>query len=325
MATVDHGACETAWDKREGRRSAPCSEISQRPPPERGWTSDDAELCFPDAAIDGPSNPGRSWEETNYEALNVPGATYRPIDGYATYVVELRGWLRSVGDSCEGGDHDWHYGLELDPSWLDHLGCSLNQIFTVGSVISMGNPRPQNDYPLVVAAVPRINVELTPWRIGRASGPPGWIHQEPSCPEVVWPYPPRNPLPWQEPLAEGQYVRMVGSLITDVPHDPPSKNPWRTGSDGGPARWTELHSVDIIEVLPYKEPDEWVMGIAVCAEHGWFSGNKQTLDLWLPYGELKPNWSDGSTNDPQELILSCHAVASPARGFPTRDAAPHTP
>src|SRR5205085_4551766 len=82
--------------------------------------------------------------------LRVPGS--RSVEGAAgavAQVVELRGWLTFVGPACYSEntnvpakklnrrEPDWHYNLELDPAWLDHLGVKdPNVILRPGNVIN---------------------------------------------------------------------------------------------------------------------------------------------------------------------------------------------
>ena len=69
--------------------------------------------------------------------------------GAIAQIIELRGWLTFVGPRCyreprsipiaklNKREPDWHYNLELDPTWLDHLGVKdPNLIVRPGNVIN---------------------------------------------------------------------------------------------------------------------------------------------------------------------------------------------
>ncbi len=167
---------------------------------------------------------------------------------------------------------------------------------------------------------PIVHVEATSWDPTRHRGeraPTGWkAISLPDCPAGVrWPYDPRNPVPGQLALAPGQYVRIVGSLVTDDPHvriteeeadyayskraihgilggdDPTTlaarlfweqernKNNPLNGS-----RWSELHPPDIIQVLSAAPPrDAQVMrSVLVATPPNLAEGETYTLDFTLP-------------------------------------------
>lgn len=77
--------------------------------------------------------------------------------------------------------------------------------------------------------------------------------------------------------SDGDYVRIIGALVTDFPHGLdvlPWADPYR-GTYGGtqlnsgnPTRWTEIHPPDSIEVLPLTPQRETVQCVAVCAAVG---------------------------------------------------------
>ena len=147
------------------------------------------------------------------------------------------------------------------------------------------------------------------------NGSPGPCDLPPDCNRAYfWPYHPRQPSPC---LAPGQYVRVVGTLITDYPHfgglnDPPkwvadngqdedievkrawggavfTLGSWLGGDDvyqqNHPARYTEVHPVDLIAVLDTnRRSSETVVVVAVLAEDGAQPSSrhppqKQTFDL----------------------------------------------
>jgi hypothetical protein len=238
--------------------------------------------------------------------LRVPGSrSVRGAGGRLAEVVELRGWLRFVGARCSGDvpepseklnlrEPDWHYNLELDLLWLDHLGVkNPNTLIRAGNVVSfpLRTSRPGDtpgaetgaltggsEWTLTSGLI--VHVEASSWDPERHPGerpPTGWrTFTLPGCTHpVLWAYDPRNPVASQPPLSVGQYVRMVGSLVTDQPHvsptDPGDDTPdrgfvepkgqkiaeirhyWQQGhapdDPANPARWTELHPPDLISVM----------------------------------------------------------------------------
>jgi len=242
--------------------------------------------------------------------------------------VELRGWLRGVAESCHSDDvePDWHYVLELDSAWAVSQGIDLNRLFPVGSIL-IGIDAGSSS-PFGVAAVPLIAVELTGWSRSypfsatRASEPPtGWrFTGAEGCPETLWPFNPRNTLAGDPPLVGdgSQYVRMVGSLVTDSPHISQAELPtWlclvhiacrpedldRTASIawGGydewnpshPGRWTELHPPDTIQVLASPPKTEALYGVAIISSNcliGACAAKGVDTDLFPPSPRPGPGW-----------------------------------
>ena len=264
--------------------------------------------------------------------------------GAIAQIIELRGWLTFVGPRCyreprsvpiaklNKREPDWHYNLELDPTWLDHLGVKdPNLIVRPGNVINSATrvARPgdidgHETGPLAtpsafsVTARPIVHVEVASWDPSRHRGqqpPAGWrAYALPGCaPEVRWPYDPRNPIPTQTPLKAGQYVRMVGSLVTDDPHVRITEEPadyaasdrdihgilggddattlavrlfWeQERSNNDPAngsRWSELHPPDLVEVLPSRPRTEVLRSVLVATPPDLAPGAVFTFDVNLP-------------------------------------------
>lgn len=149
--------------------------------------------------------------------------------------------------------------------------------------------------------------------------PSDWVMQRAECvtPAKAHTYWPFDPLAASGPFdpnranlnERGPYIRVVGSVVTDQPHmserafstflirylnvsAPPSfsdlgtmnavKQIWGGGNEADPnhpARWTEIHPPDLIEVLPPKGATETVRGVAVLARNGLVVGDRQTLDF----------------------------------------------
>ena len=81
---------------------------------------------------------------------------------------------------------------------------------------------------------PLIHIELDAWpRSGTQRGSPArpatWsFTNDCNGGAAVWPFDPKNPKPGDPALALGQYVRVVGSLVTDHPHRSGAKVPGST-------------------------------------------------------------------------------------------------
>lgn len=195
-------------------------------------------------------------------------------------LIELRGWLRRVDAAC-ASDQDARYDLELDPRWTDSIGLTdLNSIIRVGNVLLSAKPGDRGTDPppasfRAVIARPIIHMELHPWRPAEhpEPPPPGWRRIEGFCPppggsgesDGLWPYDPRQPLAFRPPLRAGQYVRVVGALITDDPHldsglvnkvtSPPC---WAPGADHSHLENTPLEVCDLNAVKHAWAGDQFV-------------------------------------------------------------------
>ena len=261
------------------------------------------------------------------------------LNGKAVSIIELRGWLVSVDGACNGSDPDWHYALELDLEWLDGLGLQVEQLLLPGDAISIrdGSAAVQGEVIAhssvrAIYSLPVVEIELDAWqRIDIARGQPpkpgSWTFTN-DCNggAAVWPFDPRNPKPGDPPLQAGQYVRVVGSLVTDAPHmsqawaatdwvlrfgyasalavlgqqladmgrDNAIKWLWgpnRGETDPGhPARWNEIHSPDYIEVLPPKARSENVRCVAVVAQNGLFTGDVESLQAQIAAPPRPTRW-----------------------------------
>jgi hypothetical protein len=281
--------------------------------------------------------------------------------GAIAQIVELRGWLTFVGPRCyreprslptsklNRREPDWHYNLELDPAWLDHLGLTNpNQIVRPGNVINSatrvaqpGDAVGHETGPLAtpsawgVTARPIVHVEVASWDPSRHRGqqpPAGWkAYALPGCAsDIRWPYDPRNPIPTQSPLQAGQYVRMVGSLVTDDPHVRITEEPadyaasdrdvhgilggddattlsvrlfWeqeRLQNDpANGSRWSELHPPDLVEVLPSRPRTEVLRFVLVATPPDLAPGAVFTFDVNLP---LPQPWAPGVRPKVVEIV-----------------------
>ena len=261
------------------------------------------------------------------------------VPGYSlpngSHVTELRGWLRHVdGRDANPDDPDWHIDLEVDPAWLDHLGANWQTFFKVGDILKSGfdAPQPISDPPdfTGVASTPVIHVEFNGWDVtysqpydkdgqnltvssrqhrytSSVAAPADWTTTSANggptlstLPHTVWPYRVQMCGGGDAPLAVGSYVRVVGSVVSDIPHINGRAIPdWfddmfhgagaagyaRAARDwaGNVAetdqscrpRWTEIHPPDLVDVpsdqsggpaaVAFDERPERVWGVAVVA------------------------------------------------------------
>lgn len=247
-------------------------------------------------------------------------------NGKAVSIIELRGWLRGVADVCNGGDPDWHYMLEVDIDWLDHLGLNAEALLLPGDSLSNESDAASVQSEVLarsstraIYTLPLLLLELDAWPRadtdrGQPSKPTTWTFSN-DCNggDAVWPYNPLNPNPGDAALHSGQYVRVVGSLVTDEPHMSQDQlvtnyvlrfgfqaavnlfgaerarggqtNAIRLmwGGNRGeldpthPARWNEVHSPDYIAVCQDKVRSETVRCVAIVAQNGLFSGDVESL------------------------------------------------
>lgn len=71
-------------------------------------------------------------------------------------------------------------------------------------------------------------------------------------PDIWWPFHPRQPLDFQPAIQEGDYVRLVGTVWEDDPHN--HGRCWGDDDEGGHG-WYELHPVDFMGKLDSFEPN----------------------------------------------------------------------
>jgi len=151
-------------------------------------------------------------------------------NGKTVCIAEMRGWLRSVAEKCTE-DPDWHYFLVLDPEWLDSLGIPFETFLLPGDLLDNQGFSTPAVHGEVEGRTRRahygeaiLHMELDGWQRvdvtrGQPPKPDDWIcTNECNDHQTYWPYNPRNPKPGDPALARGQYVRVVGSLVTDSPH-----------------------------------------------------------------------------------------------------------
>jgi hypothetical protein len=227
---------------------------------------------------------------------------------------------------------DYAYDLELDPTWLDQNGMDINEIVRVGSLL-----RQSQETDLSTSADAEIHIELKPWRPGARMDvwpreiaekykellgidlsqiaqlvpqPSNWdvkVDTDLYGP-VFFPWDPRYPSNVdreEDPngyFRDGEYVRVVGALVTDFPHGRVWKYPYPhipnyQTDKNNPARWTEIHPIDVIERVDpprdangmlHKETVKCVAAVAENGDLGEFTGDTTPFRARIPAPE-KPD------------------------------------
>ena len=228
-------------------------------------------------------------------------------------------------NGAEGDGADFHYNFELDTDWALANGVNLQKVLMVGNIAPWGKNEQPESTPRKAVSIPLIHVELNSWGWDNhyppgASKPSDWVHKQADCKDVAWPFDPSQPDKTKSRITlengkRGPYARMSGSLVTDSPHDVQSRpNTWfcrnfaicdsakaewegsvpdwapRPGASSDepdhPARWTEMHPPDLIEVIDNREPRVTVRGLALAARVAETPGpifpscEKQEFDIY---------------------------------------------
>jgi hypothetical protein len=293
---------------------------------------------------DPPASSMFPTDGIKWQTLEIGSGKAVSISGKRTWFVELRGWLSNVDDMCNAADPDWHYLLEVDPEWAVSAGIPLTRLLRAGNMVSAVTEEQMGDTTFrKTVGVPNVKVELNGAPDDRHAGtkPAAWstygypcqrvaptgrrggkVGGEVALQDVVWPYDPLKPLSWQfdstnPTLKVGDYVRMYGALVTDVPHSgegPIAQFLCKMFSLGpacatggletqlnlalvrwsgklteedpdNNARYTEMHPPDIIAVLPTKAHTMALKSVAVSAENCLVGPCEQTVldvDLAAP-------------------------------------------
>ncbi len=191
-------------------------------------------------------------------------------------------------------DPDFAYNLVPDIAWTLAQEIDLNELIRLGNILQLGLPDDPNGDPRARCSTPGIHMEISgfpPKGQWDRQVPPDWndfglgvtldnkdagMHDQQL---ISWPYNPRSPAPLNVEFMGGEYVRVYGSICSDKAHylnpndpknapslDTPAKkamnsavglwhNANRANYPDDPARWTEIHPPDYIELLWSPDPN----------------------------------------------------------------------
>jgi hypothetical protein len=236
----------------------------------------------------------------HHPLTGIANATMVVSQGREIQIAELRGWFRGMAGAGECNTDeltgaDYTYELELDTDWALAQGINLHRILRVGNVAYIGMMQTDSS-PRKAVSVPIIKVELNSWgwrsRFPLTNKPQDWNHRQENCKPVDWPFDPDQPDHSRPQIQINDYVRISGSIVTDTPHDGqdwlgtnfcrlfaicknmdaewrssvPDWAPGKSSEDSDhPARWTEIHPPDLIEILDAPTPRVTVRGVALAA------------------------------------------------------------
>ena len=221
--------------------------------------------------------------------LDVPGITL----ANGAQVTEIRGWLIYVGPGVNTlnataavpcGQDCWHLWIVPDPVWCDRIGVDWATFIKLGDLFNRSDAGTPPALPgssadsTVFAAVPVIEMEPTGWPttnwLYTATTPPpnDWLVPITSSKCTgMWPFMPSADTVTGEQLNLGDYVRVVGSIVTDSPHNV-GPSAWTLGlpehDPFNPARWTEIHPPDLIEQISDPGLSVTLYGMALIASPG---------------------------------------------------------
>jgi hypothetical protein len=241
----------------------------------------------------------------------LPVATTKRLVAWGQEVrtIELQGWIGGGGFNDQ--DPDFSYHFEVDAGWALARGIDLSQLVKVGNILQL--PSEEHDGTAdgrAWCAKPLIKLEIVghpPKGQRDRKKPPDWgvmdsspLLDDPSAPEFdkkppTWPFDPTKPVPGNVAIADGDYVHVYGSLVTDKRHSNDKNFPatvndaielWKTGlgnNENDDARWTEVHPPDWFKVC--SAPGSQVLrGVVVVAPgtFPWRARIESVLDVDIP-------------------------------------------
>ena len=259
----------------------------------------------PGSVVHVPQDVGFAWNAGKvYWPLPVATTKRMVAWGQEVRTIELRGWIATSGANMD--DPDFSYHLELDARWAVERGIDLSGLVKVGNILQLGEPDAGITDGRAWCAKPVIKLEIVgfpPKGQRDRKQPPDWAFVNPDFlltdttageafnKPVTWPFDPTKSSPGNVLLADGDYVRLYGSLVSDKRHtgDTPTiidaVNLWATGlgnNEDDQARWTEVHPPDWIEVLRHAGlPTQTLRGVIVVAPgtYDWRGPIESTLDV----------------------------------------------
>lgn len=264
----------------------------------------------PGSIIHVPQDTGFAWNAGKvYWPLPVATTKRLVAWGQEVRTIELRGWIIGGGGPNEA-DPDFSYHLEVDAGWALERGIDLSDLVKIGNILQLGEPEAGITDGRAWCAKPVIKIEIVgfpPKGQRDRKKPPDWAFVDPTFllndptagdahnKPPTWPVDPKQPALGNVPIADGDYVRVYGSLVTDKRHGGSSDfsasvngaiELWATGlgnNENDQARWTEIHPPDWIEFVP--APHSQILRGVVVAAPGtfpWRASIESTLDVDIP-------------------------------------------
>jgi hypothetical protein len=259
----------------------------------------------PGSVIHVPQNVGFAWNAGKvYWPLRVATTKRLVAWGQEVRTIELRGWIAGPGGP-NTDDPDFSYHLEVDAGWALERGIDLSDLVKVGNILQLGDAEAGITDGRAWCARPVIKLEIVgfpPKGQRDRKQPPDWAFVDTTFlltdstagdafnKPPIWPFDPTKPAAGNVSIADGDYVRLYGSLVTDKRHSSnfsPTINDalelWATGlgnNEDDQARWTEVHPPDWIEVLPAPKP-QVLRGVVVAAPgtFPWRARIESALDV----------------------------------------------
>jgi hypothetical protein len=272
--------------------------------------------------------------------LDVPGLSLPN----GAHVTELRGWIAATAQNPNdpAGEDDWHQYLEVDPAWLDRIGIDWGTFVKVGDIFERpgnGGNTPPNALPYLTispnkaafASVPVMTMEYCGWPTHNwpftltTPAPADWTTEvEFQGANTTWPFRPDRAINESTiPFGGGEYVRVVGSIVTDEQHSDGPPN-WTLGHADhdrlNPARHTEIHPPDYVQRLPDPGRRVMVYAMAVIATAGPLDlgGKDESCAATFP---APPAPGPGMTLTVREVVGPESNLATITQGNPSRTGA----
>lgn len=232
--------------------------------------------------------------------------------GQEVRTIELRGWISPPPPGANAADPDFTYELEIDVEWVLACGIDVNALVKVGNILQLGSPQAGITDRRAWCATPSIKMEIVgfpPKGQRDRAFPPDWTHEmtppllldaadagAANNHPVKWPFEPTAPPPSSKMIMGGEYVRVFGAIVSDKRHDDDVEfrafrdviDAWATGygnNEDDPARWTEVHPPDWIEIIDPAPPvTQTFRGVTVLAPgtFPWRPTVVSVLDVDIP-------------------------------------------
>lgn len=214
------------------------------------------------------------------------------------------------GDPSTGVE-DIHYNLLLDAVFLDRMYGPNGLSTALLNAVWPGNPPAPTQIPfgtvpaaaggplranfnswILAANVDDLHCELNAWHThntgsfghdhfeGRSTQPAGWVNPLSQDTDAWFPFNPLDPEGIGQPLHEGDYLVMRGTLWQDTGHDTPGiADPWNTEPTVNQNGWSEIHPPDWLVRVSPPGPNARLTSSRVSLISPDITGGPMTSDL----------------------------------------------